>query len=325
MVRIGGSIAACVLLACAAAAHAQAWKPDKTVEIVIGTSPGGPQDRMGRTIQRILQDHKLLATQSTVVNKPGGGGAIELVYLNQHAGDGHYIGVNALSTLTNHITGKSAIGPSDLTPLAMMGAEYVGVTVRADSPLKSGRELIERLKKDPASLSVAVGTTLGNATHLSFVLAMKAAGVDIKKLKTVVFNSGGETMTAVLGGHIDVAASAPSSVLAQVQAGKMRMLAVGAPARLGGELSQVPTWKELGVASAFELWRGLAGPKNMTRAQIQYWDATLGALVKTEEWKNELADNAIENIYKNSAETGKQWKVEYDEVRGVLLELGLAK
>ena len=325
MIRTRGSIAACVLLACAAAAHAQAWKPEKTVEIVIGTSPGGPQDRMGRTIQRILQDHKLIATQSTVVNKPGGGGAIELAYLNQHAGDGHYIGVNALSTLTNHITGKSAIGPNDLTPLAMMGAEYVGVTVRADSPLKSGRELIERLKKEPASLSIAVGTTLGNATHLSFVLAMKAAGVDIKKLKTVVFNSGGETMTAVLGGHIDVAASAPSSVLAQVQAGKMRMLVVGAPARLGGEFAQVPTWKELGVASAFELWRGLAGPKGMTRAQIQYWDATLGALVMTEEWKKDLADNAIENIYKDSAETGKQWKVEYDEVRGVLLELGLAK
>jgi len=329
MTRIAGKFArlatGCAALALAAPAHAQPWQPQKAVEIVIGTSPGGPQDRMGRTIQRILQDHKLIATQSTVVNKPGGGGAIALAYLNQHAGDGHYVAVNALSTLTNHITGKSAIGPSDLTPLAMMGAEYVGVTVRADSPLKSGKELIETLRKDPSGLSIAVGTTLGNATHLSFVLAMKAAGVDIKKLKTVVFNSGGETMTAVLGGHIDVAASAPSSVLAQVQAGKMRMLAIGAPVRLGGAFAQVPTWRELGVASSFELWRGLAGPKGMSRAQIQFWDATLGSLVKTDEWNKELADNSIENIYKNSAETGRQWKAEYDEVKAILIELGLAK
>jgi putative tricarboxylic transport membrane protein len=309
----------------AANARAQTWKPDKAVEIIIGTSAGGPQDRMGRTVQRILQERKFVVTPSTVVNKPGGGGAVGLSYLNQHPGDGHYVIVNALSTLTNHITGKSVIGPNDLTPLAMMGAEYVGVTVRAESPFKTGKDVLDRLKKDPSSLSVAVGTALGNATHLSFVLAMRAGGVDIRKLKTVVFNSGGESMTALLGGHVDIAASAPSIMLPQVQAGKLRIIAIGAPARLGGELAKVPTWKEQGVNSAFELWRGLAGPKGMNRAQIQFWDAALGALVTTAEWKKELADNLVENIYKNSADTGRQWKAEYDEVRGVLLELGLAK
>jgi putative tricarboxylic transport membrane protein len=233
--------------------------------------------------------------------------------------------VNALSTLTNHITGKSAIGPNDLTPLAMMGAEYVGVTVRAESALKTGKDVLAQLKKDPGSLSVAVGTALGNATHLSFVLAMKAGGVDIRKLKTVVFNSGGDSMTALLGGHVDIAASAPSIMLPQVQAGKLRIIVIGAPARLGGELAKVPTWKEQGVNSAFELWRGLAGPKGMTRSQIQFWDAALGTLVATDEWKKELADNLVENIYKNSADTGRQWKAEYDEVRGILVELGLAK
>jgi tripartite-type tricarboxylate transporter receptor subunit TctC len=227
--------------------------------------------------------------------------------------------------LTNHITGKSTIGPADVTPLAMMGAEYVGITVRAESPWKTGRDVLEQLKKDPGSLSVAVGTALGNATHLSFVLAMKAGGVDIKKLKTVVFGSGGDSMTALLGGHVDIAASAPSAMLSQVQAGKMRIIVIGAPARLGGELAKIPTWKEVGVNSAFELWRGLAGPKGMSRAQVQYWDAALGALVKTDEWKKELVENQVENIYKNSADTGRQWKAEYDEVKTVLTELGLAR
>jgi putative tricarboxylic transport membrane protein len=73
------------------------------------------------------------------------------------------------------------------------------------------------------------------------------------------------------------------------------------------------------------LWRGLAGPKGLSRAQIQFWDGALGALVKTEEWKKELADNEVENIYKNSADTGRQWKLEYDEVKVVLTELGLAR
>lgn len=316
---------AAVLQIIAAGAFAQTWKPEKQVEIVIGTSAGGPQDRMGRAVQRILQEKKLVSTPVTVVNKAGGGGAVALNYLNQHPGDGHFMQVNALAMLTNHITGKSTIGPVDVTPLAMMGAEYVGITVRAESPWKTGKDVIEHLKKDPASLSVAVGTAFGNATHLSFVLAMKAGGVDIKKLRTVVFGSGGDSMTALLGGHVDIAASAPSAMLSQVQAGKMRIIVVGAPARLGGELAKIPTWKEVGVNSAFELWRGLAGPKGMSRAQVQYWDAALGALVRTDEWKKELVENQVENIYKNSADTARQWKAEYDEVKTVLTELGLAR
>ena len=325
--RFGGGrfFLAMFSLLVASGAPAQAWKPEKQVEIIVGTSAGGPQDRMGRALQRILQEKKLVATPVTVVNKAGGGGAVAMNYLNQHAGDGQFIAVNALATLTNHITAKSTIAPTDLTPLAMMGAEYVGITVRADSPWKTGKDVLDQLKKDPGSLSVAVGTALGNATHLSFVLAMKAGGVDIKKLKTVVFGSGGDSMTALLGGHVDIAASAPSAMLSQVQAGKMRIIVIGAPARLGGELAKIPTWKEMGVNSAFELWRGLAGPKGMGRAQVQYWDTALGTLVKSDEWKKELAENQVENIYKNSADTARQWKAEYDEVKAVLTELGLAR
>lgn len=308
-----------------ATAQAQGWKPQKPVEIIIGTSPGGPQDRTGRMVQKILQDLKLAPTPVSVVNKAGGGGAIGLAYLNQHPGDGHYLMINATTLLTNHITGKSALGPGDFTPIAIMGSEYVGATVRADSPLKSGKELIEQLRKDPGSLSVAIGTALGNATHISYALAMKAGGVDIRKLKTVVFSSGGESLTALLGGHIDVAASAPSTQLSHIKAGKLRMLAIGAPQRLPGDLADVPTWRELGVESTFDIWRGLAGPRNMPAAQVQFWDEVLGKVVQAEEWKKELDRYQMANVYRNSAETARHWKAEYEEVKGVLTELGLAR
>lgn len=313
------------MLASPSLVGAQAWKPEKPVEIIIGTSAGGPQDRTGRIIQKILQDMKLVPTPVTVVNKPGGGGAVGLAYLNQHAGDGHYLMINSLTLLTNHITGKTTLAYTDFAPVAIMGIEYVGATVRTDSPLKSGRELVDRLKKDPGSLSVAVGTALGNATHLSFALAMKAAGVDIRKLRTVVFGSGGESMTALLGGHVDVAASAPSSLLAQIRAGKLRMLAIGAPQRLGGDLAGVPTWKELGIDASFALWRGLAGPKGMSRAQIEFWDGVLAKVVQTEEWKSELEKYDMDNVYRNSADTARHWKSEHDQVKAVLAELGLAR
>lgn len=317
------ALAAC--LACPAPLPAQSWKPDKPVEIIIGTSPGGPQDRTGRTIQKILQEQKLVPAPVNVVNRAGGGGAVGLAFLSQHAGDGHYLMVNAMTLFTNHITGRTPLAYTDFTPLAVMGIEYVGVSVRAESPIKSGRELVERLKKDPSSLSFAVGTALGNATHVSFVLAMREAGVDVRRLRTVVFNSGGDSMTALLGGHIDASASAPSVLLEQIKSGKVRMLAVGAPRRLGGPLAGVPTWKELGVDADFELWRGLAGPKGMSAAQVRFWDDALGKVVQTEDWKNDLARLEMENVYRNSADTAAYWKKQNEDVRSVLTELGLAK
>jgi putative tricarboxylic transport membrane protein len=304
---------------------AQSWKPEKPVEIVIGTSPGGPQDRTGRLIQKILQEQKLVPAPINVVNKPGGGGVIGLTYLSQHPGDGHYLMVNAVTLFTNHLTGRTTLAPNDFTPLAVIGAEYVGVAVLADSPIRTGRDLTDRLRKDPASMSVSIGTAFGNATHISYALAMKAAGVDIRKLRTVVFNSGGEAMTALLGGHVDAMASAPSTLLQHIKAGKVRMLAVVAPKRLSGDFAGIPTWKELGIDVTFELWRGLAGPKGMTRAQVQFWDDALGRMARTDEWKKQLAQFDMEDVYRGSAETARYWKSEYDEVKGVLTELGLVK
>lgn len=314
-----------VLLFVPAPGLAQAWKPEKAVEIIIGTSPGGPQDRTGRTIQKILQEQKLVPTPVNVVNRAGGGGVVGLNNLSQHPGDGHYLMVNAMTLFTNHITGRTPLAYTDFTPIAVMGIEYVGVSVRAESPIKSGQELVERFRKDPSSLSVAVGTALGNATHVSFALAMKNARVDIRKLKTVVFNSGGDAMTALLGGHVDASASAPSALLEHIKAGKIRMLAIGAPQRLTGVLAGIPTWKELGVDADFELWRGLAGPKGMSPEQIRFWDDALGKVVQTEEWKKDLARLEMENVYRNSADTARYWKTQNDEVKGVLTDLGLAR
>jgi len=323
--KCGAASLVAALLLAPAPGLAQAWKPEKPVEIIIGTSPGGPQDRTGRTIQKILQEQKLVPTPVNVVNRAGGGGVVGLNYLSQHPGDGHFLMVNAMTLFTNHITGRTTLAYTDFTPIAVMGIEYVGVSVRLESPVRSGQELIGRLTQDPSSLSIAVGTALGNATHVSFALAMKQAGVDVRKLKTVVFSSGGDAMTALLGGHVDASASAPSALLEHIKAGKIRMMAIGAPRRLSGVLAGIPTWKELGVDADFELWRGLAGPKGMSPAQVRFWDEALGKVVQTEEWTRDLARLEMENVYRNSADTARYWKTQHDEVKAVLTDLGLAK
>ncbi|MDB5809659.1 MAG: tctC6 [Betaproteobacteria bacterium] len=327
MPRVAASCVAAGMLMCIAAAGAiaqPAWKPEKSVEIIVGTSPGGPQDRMGRMLQKILQEARLVEVPVSVENRPGGGGAVALAALAQRTG-GSTLMINAPTMLNNQITGKSALPYTDFAALAILGIEYESVTVRADSPLKSGKELVERLRKDPSALSVSIGTSMGNAGHLAFALAMKAAGVDIRKLKTVAFNSAGDGITALLGGHIDLASTPPSAVLPHVQGGKLRVLAVTAPTRLQGELANVPTWKELGVNSTHEVWRGVIGPRGMTRAQVAFWDDVLGRLARTEAWKKDLEQSQIENVYRNSTETAKYLKAEFEESRVILSDLGLAK
>jgi len=306
-------------------AQAQTWKPDKAIEIVIGTTPGGPQDRQGRLVQRILQEHKLVDQSINVVNKPGGGGAVGLAYLTQHKGDAHLMQIVAQPLLSNHVAGRSKTTYTDFTPLAVLAVEYVALVVRADSPIKDAREFVERMRKDPAAYSVAIGTTVGNATHSSYAHAMKAAGVDIRKIRSVAFNSAAESQTAAMGGHVDAAAGAISTVLAQVRAGKLRMLVIGAPRRWGGDLANVPTWKEIGVDSSQDLWRGLAGPPGMTAAQIAYWDAALARVVKSPEWIKDLENGLMANAYKNSAETFKHWQAEYADVKALFTDMGLAK
>jgi putative tricarboxylic transport membrane protein len=320
--RVATGIALCAV---ALVAHAQpAWKPEKSVEIIIGTSPGGPQDHLGRMLQKVLQESRLVDVPVSVENKPGGGGAVALAFLSQRTG-GSTLMINAPTLLSNQITGRTTIPYSDFTPLAVLGIEYECVAVRADSPLKTGKDLLERLKKDPAALSVSIGTSLGNSGHLAYAMAMKAAGIDIKKLKTVAFNSAGDGITALLGGHIDLASTPPSAVLQHVQTGKLRVLALTSPQRAQGELANVPTWKELGVNSTHEVWRGAIGPRGMTRAQIAYWDDVLGRVAKTDAWKKDLEQSHIENIYRNSTETAKYLKAEFEEARAILTDLGLAK
>ncbi len=301
------------------------WRPEKTVEIIVGTGPGGGQDKTARTLNRMLVDRRLVEAPITVVNKPGGGGTVGWAYLNQHAGDAHYVEIANTTLLTNQINGRSTIGYADVTPLAMLYSESVALSVRQESQLMTGRDLVERLRKDSASVSASVGSSVGGPNHIAFALIAKAAGGDVKKLKTVVFQGGGEAITATLGGHVDLISSAANNVIPFLAAGKMRVLGITAPQRLPGALANVPTWKEQGIDLHVTNWRLLAGPKGLTAAQVAYWDGVIAKLVKTDEWKKDLDNNVFENAYMNSDEAKRYLKTQFDQFHSALSEVGLAK
>ena len=305
--------------------HAQSWKPNRTIEIIVGSGPGGGADLTGRLIQKQMQGDLAGGVPVSVINKTGGGSALSYAYLNQHAGDAHYIALSLQPLLTGPMLRAGQMSYTDMTPIAHLLNEYVGFAVRADSPLKAARDVVERLRKDPASLSFAVSTALAGSNHLATVLALKKAGVDIQKLRIVVMAGAGDSIAGVLGGHIDVAASSAAGMMSHLQSGKLRSIAVSGPQRLAGAFADVPTWKEQGIDSVYANWRGAVGAKGLSNAQIAYWDTVLAQITSTAEWKQSLTRLLQDPVYLNSQDTRRYLDAQHQELRGVLMELGLAK
>ncbi len=316
---------ACILLVATAALAQTAWKPERNVEIISGTAAGGAVDRANRAVQRIWQEKKIVEVSTIVMNKPGGGNTIAWNYINQHAGDGHYVSIAPFTLLTNKLVGTSPLTWNDFTPISLLFNEYMTVAVRADSPVKSGADLIERLKKDPASLSIAVASTLGNHIHIGIAKAMKAGGVDIRKMKVIAFKSSGESMTNLLGGHIDVVSSSTPNVVAQLQAGKIRVIAISSAQRMSGVFAAVPTWKEQGIDGVFSASQGAIGPKGMNAAQIAFWEGAFQKLSQSEEWKKELAASYWDANFLSATETAKFYETQAAELRTILTDIGLIK
>ena len=325
LLRCAGSVLVVAAICIGSTAQAADWKPERPVEIVAMSGPGGANDVIARTLQRVMQQRKLVDAPMTVVSKVGAGGVIAWSYLNQHAGDGGYISVSPINLLIEHILGASPITYTDVTPIAQLFNEYVAFAVIAESPLRSGRDVVDKLKADPGSVTFAVAASLGGSNHIATMVALKSAGVDVKKLKFVVFTSGVQSLTNVMGGHVDVAVVPVSGVVSHVTAGRLRVLAVSAAKRLGGSFSSVPTWKEQGADSVFSSARGVIGPKGMTAAQIAYWENVLARVVESDDWKKDLENNYWEGQFLTSADTRKLLKTQYDQYKSVLIDVGLAR
>jgi putative tricarboxylic transport membrane protein len=308
-----------------AARAADAWQPTRPVEIIVPSAPGGGLDLVGRTLQSVIQQDKLSPRPVTVINRPGGGGTVGIAYLNAHPGNGHYVSAQALPLITNNITGLSTVGLNDVTPLAVFVTEQVVFAAAANGPIKTGKDLIDMLHKDPASVSMAVSSSPGGQSHAAAALMLKAAGVDPKKLKIVFFDSGGEAVTSLMGGHVTASATPAGVVLGPSQAGRVRLIGIPADTRQPGDLADVPTWKEQGVNAEFSTWRVLVGPKDMTPAEIAWWDNVLQKATASPEWAAAVKRNHWSADYKNSAQTKVFLNGEQARLTPLLAELGLAK
>ena len=316
---------ALVLAAAAAGAGAQAWTPQRNLEIVVGSAPGGSNDNTARTMERVLLGNKLVPTAITVLNRAGGGGSIAYTYVSQKAGDAHSVYIGSTGLLSNHIIGASSLNYTDFTPLAMLYEDYAVFMVAADSPIKTGKELADRLKKDPRALTVGFANAFGSSRHMAAALLMKALGGNARDMKPVVFKGSAEAITALLGGHIDFGVAGAVNAIGHVSAGRMRVIAAASPQRLPGPLSVAPTWREQGVDLVYGQQRGVFAPKGLTPAQVAFWESALRRMIQTPEWKADLEKNHWTSHFLTGTALVKELEKEYGELKVALAEVGLVK
>ena len=315
-----------LLTGAAATCAAQgAWSPQRNVEIVVGSAPGGSNDKTARAVEHALMEQKLVPTSVTVVNRPGGGSSIAFNYVSQRPGDPHVLLVGTTALLTNHITGRSKLHHSDFTPIASLFNDYVVFAVNANSSIKDGKDLIARLKKDPQSVTIGFATALGSHNHIAAGLLMKAIGGNAKELKVVAYKGSADAITNLLGGHIDLVTTAGGNAAPHVAGGRMRVVGVAATQRFGDALADAPTWKELGVDLVYGGFRGIVGPKGLTPQQVAYWEGVLRKSTERTEWQADLRKNYWTNVFLPAPAFAKELDSDYASMKSVLVDLGLAK
>ncbi len=306
-------------------AAAQDWKPERNVEYIVPAGAGAALDTAAREIKNLADRLQLLPVPLLVTNKPGGAGMVAMGSLQAKPGDGHLLATLTHSSINNKLVGDVTLGYEDFTPLAILFDEFITVAVRADSPIRSGRDLVETLKKNPAALSIGVATSIGNHIHAAIAKPLQVAGVDIARMTVVPYKSSAESMTNLLGGHLDVVSASAINVVPQLKAGKIRVIAVAASERLGGDLAGVPTWREQGVDAVYSSSQGVQGTRGLTPAQIRFWEGVLQRVSATPEWNEFLAKNYWKPRFMGHAEARKYLDGEAESARALLGQLGLLK
>ncbi|MCG7344172.1 tripartite tricarboxylate transporter substrate binding protein [Sporosarcina sp. ACRSL] len=302
--------------------------PERNLTIVAPSGAGGGWDLTARAIAKTMNDTKLVEKPITVENKPGGGGAVYMAeFATKEVKNDYALLVKSPPLLINNnkAEGNSPYGYKDTTPLAQLTRDYGAIVVKADSPFNTLEDVLEAIKKDPKAITLAGGSAPGSMDHLVGVLPAFEYGIDPKTVKYVSYDGGGEAIAALLGGNADVIATDASTIGQYMKSGDVRVLAVSSSERLGGDLAEVPTFKEEGIDAEFTIWRGLFGPKEMSDAAVDYWTAKLKEMVETDEWKSELERNGWESEYRGSEDFTKYLEDQDKVIVELLTALGMQK
>lgn len=275
------------LLAASSLYAAEAY-PSKPLLFVTHSGPGGGMDTMLRRITDVMAKEKLVTQQMRVENIQGGGSAKAMTSIVKRKGDDHVLaGLTSVWIAAPLISTDIKVSYKDMTTIAMLGVDPNLVVVRADSPFKTIKDLIDFAKANPNKVKQAGASVTSNPNFDRMIIG-EATGAH---WDYVAFPSGGEAITALLGGHVNLVIGQPADMGGHLKAGALRALASFSESRLAG-YPTVPTLREAGVTARVSRGtvRGIVAPPDIPVSSVQYWEDVLRKLTKTQGYQQFAAE-----------------------------------
>ena len=290
------------------------------IKMMIPANPGGGWDTTGRALGKALQDAKA-ADSVTYENKGGAAGALGLAQFLNQKGDPNAMMVMGAVMLGGIITGRPPVNLTQATPIARLTSEYNVFVVPANSPIRTLKDVVDQLKRDPASVKWGGGSR-GSTEHIAACILARGVGVDPKKVNYIAFRGGGEATAAILGGNVTVGGSGYSEFAEYIAAGKMRAIGVTSQKRLPGV--PVPTMKEQGYDVVIGNWRGVYGAPGISAEQRDALSRMIVEATRTKAW----AEAMQANKWTPALMTGKDFDefvdYEFSALRAIIYLAGMA-
>ena len=290
------------------------------LKMMIPANPGGGWDSTGRALGKALQDAGVASTV-TFENKGGAAGAIGLAqFVNAAKGDGNAIMVMGAVMLGGIITGKPPVTVTQATAIARLTSEYNVFVLPESSPLKTMKDVVEQMKKDPGSVKWGGGSR-GSTEHIAAAMIAREVGVDPAKINYVPFRGGGEATAAILGGNVTVGGSGYSEFQQYIESGKMRAIAVTSAVRLKG--INVPTLKEQGINVEIGNWRGVYGAPGITPDQRKALVDMIVKATRSKAWAESLEKNSWTPALMTGKEIEDFVDREFASLRATMVKSGM--
>jgi putative tricarboxylic transport membrane protein len=290
------------------------------MKMMIPANPGGGWDTTGRALGKAILDAKA-ADAVQYENKGGAAGALGLAqFASASKGDPNALMMMGAVMVGGQITTKAPVSIQQCTPLARLTSEYNVFVVPAGSPLKTMKDVVEQLKKDPGSVKWGGGSR-GSTEHVAACMLARNVGVDPKKVNYVAFRGGGEAVAAILGGNVTVGGSGYSEFSEYIAAGKMRPIGVTSQKRLPG--IAIPTMKEMGYDVVLGNWRGVYGAPGITPQQRAALVEVVVKATKTKAWQEALEKNGWTPAFAAGKEFEDFVEYEFSSLRAIMYLSGM--
>lgn len=316
-------IAAGLALLAAGAPAQAADTPFSQLQIIVGATPGGGFDLTARAVEKTLLAEKLVTVPIVVENRPGAGGAVAWASMNRFAGNPSYISPMSAAMISADLQNVAGVKLEEFTPLSMLVTEDLCIGLNPKGRIKTIQQLVEEMKKDPEQVRLGFSTAIGTQNHIAIALLAEAIGVDIKKLRTAVFKSAGESTVALLGNNIDVSVSGLATYAPYQQSGELSCAAIASEKRAAAPYDNIPTLRELGIPVAYSSYRGFIAPKGLSPQNVKYWEDTISKMRQSQTWKDLAKQNLWSDYYMNSADMQKFLIEERAKTKEILTKLGI--